>query len=160
MEAWKPGDPTSVLDQRGAGWYAKIVVPTLLALAEKRTTELVLSVDNNGLLPWLPERAIVELPVRIQDGQMQTPRVSEVPQDVQGMISRNCAYEMLAAEAIMEKDRDKAMRALLSNLLVSNFNQVRGILEQVWPGEVKHTFQMDIPRKEGSVTPFKVPTLY
>ncbi len=160
MEAWKPGDPTSVLDQRGAGWYAKIVVPTLLALAEKRTTELVLSVDNNGLLPWLPERAIVELPVRIQDGQMQTPRVSEVPQDVQGMISRNCAYEMLAAEAIMEKDRDKAMRALLSNLLVSNFNQVRGILEQVWPGETKHTFQMDIPQEEGSVTPFKVPTLY
>jgi alpha-galactosidase/6-phospho-beta-glucosidase family protein len=41
---------------------------------------------------------------------------------------------MLAAEAIAEHDRDKALHALMANLLVSNFNQARGILNQCWPG--------------------------
>ena len=145
---WEPGPPPQTLNQRGAVWYDKIVGPTLLALAEKGTTELVLSVDNEGSLPWLPEEAIVEVPVPIRDGELQQPRPASLPQDVQSMLAQNCAYEMLAAQAIAEEDRDKAMRALLSNLMVSNFNQVRGILSLIWPGEKTHQFESASPQQE------------
>lgn len=132
---WQPGTgkPPTTLNARGAVWYEKIVAPVLLALAEKRSGEFPLSVDNRGTLSWLPDNAIVEASVPIRDGQLGTPRRAELPPDVQAMLHRNCAYEMLAAEAIAEKDRDKALRALMSNLLVSNFSQARSILNLVWP---------------------------
>ena len=159
--SWKPGMPTGFVDQRGAAWYEKIVVPTLLALAEKQTTELVLSVDNNGALPWLPPDAIVEAAVPIVDGKLQPARGACLPQDIQAMLVQNCAYEMLAAEAIVEKDRDKALRALLSNLLVSNFNQARGILQLVWPGESKYSPKIEIaPASKQVADELKTPTLH
>jgi glycerol-1-phosphate dehydrogenase [NAD(P)+] len=159
--SWKPGMPTGFVEQRGAAWYEKIVVPTLLALAEKHTTELVLSVDNNGTLPWLPAEAIVEAAVPIVDGKLQPARGARLPQDIQAMMVQNCAYEMLAAEAIVEQDRDKALRALLSNLLVSNFNQARGILQLVWPGEGKYSPKIEIaPASKQATDELKTPTLH
>lgn len=167
MEAWQPGQPLSVLKKRGAAWYDKTVVPTLLTLSEKIPTELILSIQNKRLVSWLPEEAIVELPVNFENGILIGGRVpNNIPLDIQGMVTRNSAYESLAAEAIVEHDRNKAIRALQSNLLVSNFNQVRGILEQVWPNEQKNTFfQIDYPQaksnniEEGNID-FQVPTLH
>lgn len=154
--------PTSMVEQRGAVWYQKIVVPTLLAFAEKHTVEMVLSVDNNGVLSWLPDNAIVEVSVPIRDGVIGQPHSLQLPHDIQAMMAQNCAYEMLAAEAIVEKDRDKALRALLSNLLVDNFNQARGILQVVWPGEDKYVPIKEHPVQERQADPDElvVPSLY
>ncbi len=166
MEAWKPGQPFSVLKKRGAAWYDKIVVPTLLTLSEKKSTELILSIQNKRLVSWLPEEAIVELPVNFDKGLLIGGRVpNNIPLDIQSMVTRNSAYESLAAEAIVEHDRNKAIRSLQSNLLVSNFNQVRGILEQVWPNEQKNSFvQKDYPQVKGNskkeIIDFQVPTLH
>jgi glycerol dehydrogenase-like iron-containing ADH family enzyme len=84
-----------------------------------------------------------------------------MPQDIQAMMAQNCAYEMLAAEAIAENDRRKALRALEANLLVSSFNQARGILQVVWPGEEKFTPKRFVP-KIGKLVgdELKVPTLH
>jgi 6-phospho-beta-glucosidase len=159
--AWRPGTPPDMLKQRGAVWYDKIVVPTLLALAEKQTTELILSIDNHDSFDWLPKDAIIEGRVPVQDGKLGAVRSFDPPQDVKAMMSQNCAYETLAAQAIVEQDRDKALRALMANLLVSDFNQARGILNQVWPGEDKATFQsIDMREPEPGAEAFKVPTLY
>jgi 6-phospho-beta-glucosidase len=166
MEAWKPGQSLTVLKKRGAAWYDKIVVPTLLSLSEKKSAELILSIKNQGLVNWLPTDAIVELPVLFKHGRISARISSNIPQDIQGLVTRNCAYEMLAAEAIVEKDRGKALRALQSNLLVSNFNQVRGILEKVWPDEQKITFaRKDYPKKAEKISRefelgYQIPTLH
>jgi len=158
---WQPGDPPNMLKKRGAVWYDKIVVPTLLALAENQTTELILSTDNNDSFPWLPGDAIVEGRVPIQEGEMGAVCSFDPPQDVKAMMSQNCTYEMLAAQAIVEQDREKALRALMANLLVSNFNQARGILNLVWPGEDKINFKsFDLKQPENGSEAFKVPTLY
>jgi 6-phospho-beta-glucosidase len=159
--SWQPGTPPEMLKRRGAVWYDKIVVPALLALAEKQSTELILSTDNNGAFPWLSEDAIIEGQVPIHNGEMEKVHRFDPPQDVKAMISQNCAYEMLAAQAIVEQDRDKALRALMANLLVGNFNQARGILNLVWPGEDKASFKsIDLKKPAASGEAFKVPTLY
>jgi glycerol dehydrogenase-like iron-containing ADH family enzyme len=121
----------------------------------------VLSVDNLGTLPWLPEEAIVEVPVKVEHGELTQRRGAVLPMDIQGLITQNCAYEMLAAEAIAEKDRDKALRALRSNLLITNFNQARGILNLVWPDNEKERFQIQgLGVAQPSGLGFKVPALY
>jgi 6-phospho-beta-glucosidase len=130
---WKPGRAIPALAQRGAVWYEQIVIPTLLALAEKHTAELVLSVDNGEALPWLPPEAVIEAPVLLRGGQAGKPRVAELPPDIRSLVQRNAAYEMQAVQAVVEGDRDLALRALLSNLMVHSYDQAKGLLDAVWP---------------------------
>jgi 6-phospho-beta-glucosidase len=130
---WKPGQAIPGLAQRGAVWYEQIVIPTLLALAEEQTVELVLSVDNAETLPWLPSEAIIEAPVLLRGGQAGKPRVVELPADIRSLVQRNAAYEMLAVQAVVERDRDLALRALVSNLMVRSYDQAKGLLDVVWP---------------------------
>ena len=159
--SWQPGTRPEMLKRRGAVWYDKIVVPALLAFTEKQDKELVLSTDNNGTFPWLPDEAIIEAQIPIKGGELGKPRRINPPQDVKAMISQNCAYEMLAAQAIAEQDRDKALRALMANLLVNNFNQARGILNYVWPGEDKASFKsITLKEQPNNGDTFKVPTLF
>ncbi|MGD0707020.1 MAG: hypothetical protein ABSA51_01055 [Anaerolineaceae bacterium] len=132
MKAWKAGDSIAFLEERGAVWYEKIIAPTLLALGEKRTGELILSITNGQAIRWLPEDAIIEVSVPLKNGVLQNPRITEVPLDVQSMILRNSAFEMLTAQAVVEKDKNKASRALLANLLVDDYAQVKGILDKIW----------------------------
>jgi 6-phospho-beta-glucosidase len=156
---WKPGEKIAALSTRGAVWYDEIVVPTLLALAEHKTLELVLSVDNGDTLPWLAPQAIIEAPVPIRGGTPGKPRAADLPEDIRALIHRNAAYEALAVEAIVENDRAKALRALMSNLLVRSYNQAHGLLDVIWPEEARAavSIQRQSPKGEESM---KVPTLH
>jgi 6-phospho-beta-glucosidase len=156
---WKPGEKIVALNNRGAVWYDEIVVPTLLALAEHKTVEIVLSVDNGEALPWLAPQAILEAPVPIRGGMPGRPRAAELPEDIRSLIHRNAAYEMMAVEAIVESDRSKALRALMSNLMVHSYNQARGLLDMIWPEEARApiSIQYPVPR---AIEPMKAPVLH
>ncbi len=127
------GDLPESLSRRGAVWYEAIVVPTLIMLAERRSGELILSVDNSQTYPWLPAEAIIEAPVPIEDGIAQPPRTAHLPVDITAMVQANWVYETLAVEAIVEGDRRKALRALMSNRMVSSYDQAHGLLAAMWP---------------------------
>ncbi len=160
FRAWQPGTPPTMLARRGAVWYEKIVVPTLLALAERHTVELVLSVDNNGTIPWLPDDATIEAPVQIENGEVLATRGTDLPSIARAMTVQNCTYEMLTAQAIAERDRDKALQALLTNLLISNYNQARGILDLLWPAERQPQFIVQpLTKDEKTTASFKAPRL-
>ncbi len=156
---WRPGDKIAALNTRGAVWYDEIVVPALLALAEHRTVELVLSVDNGDALPWLSPQAILEAPVPIRGGVPGKPRTADLPEDIRALIHGNAAYEMLAVEAIVEDDRAKALRALMSNLMVHSYNQARGLLDVIWPESSPKGISIQRQAPKGD-EPMKAPTLH
>lgn len=126
------GEKPAALTRRRARWYEAIVAPVLLALVENRRAQFILNVVNNGAVPWLPAEAIVELPTLIENGRTRPLAAPSVPLDVQTLIQLNCAYEMLAVEAIVERDRAKALRALLINPIVHTYDQAAGVLEKAW----------------------------
>ncbi len=159
LRRWRPGAGIAALTRRGAGWYDEIVVPTLLALAEHRALELILSVDNGGTLPWIPPEAIIEAPVPVRDGAPGKPRPADLPEDIRALVHCNAAYEMLAVEAIVEGDRSKALRALMANLMVRSFNQARGLLDALWPDKPRRGIVINRMGAEGSA-PMKAPTLH
>lgn len=137
---WTPGSGLpSTLRQRGAVWYEKIVAPALLALAERRTATLPLNVENNGAISSLPDDAIVEALTTIVDGRVQSPAHVKLPLDVAALLGRHCAFEQLAAEAIVKRDRGKALRALLANPLVKSYDQAERVLQLVYHPETSLT---------------------
>ena len=166
LSKWQEGDDYSFLEKRSASWYETIIVPVMQSVLTGSNSDFILSVKNNGTIPWLSEDAIIETKTTLEKGKISrviTP--DNIPVDLKSLVSQNCTYEMLAAEAIVEHNRDKAIRALQSNLLVSNFNQVKAILEAVWPEEKKFTVNVEIGAEENRSNfekemGFDIPTLY
>jgi alpha-galactosidase/6-phospho-beta-glucosidase family protein len=56
-----------------------------------------------------------------------------LPPDLEALLLTNATFEMLWAEAILEKSFSKALRAMLANHLVTNYDQAKGLLEKIWP---------------------------
>jgi 6-phospho-beta-glucosidase len=130
--------PTA-LARRKARWYTAIVVPVLLALVEgvragaiDRGARFILNVVNGSTIPWLPAEAVVEVPTLLEGGRVRPLVPGPVPPDVKALVQANCAYEMLAVEAIVEHDRAKALRALLINPIVHTYDQAAAVLDRAW----------------------------
>jgi len=126
------GNRPTALERRGAIWYQAIVAPVIVALAEGRPGRFILNVRNGQAIPWLPSEAIVEVPTLLENGEAQPLATGPVPPEVRALIEANCAYEMLAARAIVERDRALALRALLISPFKHTYDQAVAVLERVW----------------------------
>ena len=136
-QARATGERPAALAKRKARWYDAIVAPVLLAFAESavngaRSWPFILNVVNHHTVPWLPPEAIVETPVLVQHGRGRALAACDAPPEVKAWVQGNCAYEMLAVEAIVERDRVKAARALLLNPMGITYDQAVTIVERAW----------------------------
>jgi 6-phospho-beta-glucosidase len=122
-----------IYSRRGANWYRLIVVPVLLGLMRDSRQPFIVNTDNQGTIAWLPPEAIIEVPCVVGASGAHPLTVGPVPADVRAFLVRNCAYEMLAVRAIVERSYDGALRALMLNPLIHNATQARAVLERVWP---------------------------
>jgi 6-phospho-beta-glucosidase len=127
------GRKPASLERRRAGWYRAIIAPILMALVERETRKLVLNIINGTAIPWLPAEAVVEVPCLVEAGAIHPLATGPAPSDVRAMLIRNCTYEMLAVEAIVARDRAKALRALMLNPMVGSYSQAAAVLELSWP---------------------------
>lgn len=132
---WDSGEKPAILAQRGAVWYQEIIVPALLSMMRDDGRTYVVNVTNNGLVSWLPPEAIIEVPCTVGRVGANPLAPADVPLDIRAMIQVNCAYEMMAVEAIVEGSYEKALRALMLNSMVRDYRQAKGILEFIWPKE-------------------------
>ena len=126
------GHKPAGLARRKARWYKAIIAPVMVALVEGQVSRFVLNVVNGQVIPWLPPAAVVEVPALLEGGRVRPLAVGPVPPDVRALVQANCTYEMLAVEAIVERDRAKALRALLMNPMIHSYDQAAGVLERAW----------------------------
>jgi 6-phospho-beta-glucosidase len=126
------GQKPEGLARRKARWYKAIIAPVMIALVEGRACQFVLNVVNGPIISWLPPDAVIEIPVLLEDGRIRPLAVGPVPPDVKALVQTNCTYEMLAVEAIVERDRAKALRALLMNPMIHTYDQAAQVLGRAW----------------------------
>ena len=120
------------LNQRGAHWYGAIVVPVMLAHANDANQVFILNIVNGTAIPWMPAHAIVETPSLVTGHGFVPLEPSEAPLDLQAMVRLNATFEMLWAEAVVEKDYGKALRAMMLNHLVHDLDTAKAILKEIW----------------------------
>ena len=125
--------------KRNAIWYRVVIAPVLAALIEGKArpaavvpARFLLNVTNGETLPWLPAAAVIETPSIIACGEIRPLAARATPPFVKTLVQRNCAYEMAAAEAIVEHDRSKALQALLLNPIVHTYDQAAAVLDRIW----------------------------
>jgi 6-phospho-beta-glucosidase len=130
------GEKPAGLAKRKARWYRAIIAPIMLALAEGRSGQFIVNMVNSAcgssVISWLPPEAIIETTALVQGKRFRPLAPGAVPPEVKALIQQNCAYEMLAVEAIVERDRAKALRALLLNPIIHTYEQAAQTLDKAW----------------------------
>jgi 6-phospho-beta-glucosidase len=127
-----PEDVARIVAHREPHWYEEIVVPVIAACLGQ-ATRLVVQVTNEDNDPRLPAQQAIEVAARVEGAELEVEAPPELPPDCRAVLEENAAYEQLAVEAIVERDRGKALRALVLNPLVGSVTKAAGVLEQVWP---------------------------
>ena len=82
------------------------------------TPPRVVNMRNDGLLSFLPDDHVVEVPARFVDGRFVAEPVAPLPDDISGLIGAVAAYERLALDAAVHGGRDRVVRALRAHPLV------------------------------------------
>jgi alpha-galactosidase len=87
-----------------------------------------LDLPNEGLIPNLPEDAIVEVPGMISGLGVRGLNVPPLPEPIAELCRRELAYSSLVVDACYHGDKDLALQALLFDPMVNDIDRARAIL--------------------------------
>ena len=119
----------ALLEERGGAFYSDAAAALVASLHAGTGDVQVVNLRNDGAIPGLPDDAVVEIPAAIdRDGAHPLP-VAPLEPDMLALVEHAKGYEILAARAAVTGDRRIALRALMSNPLVGDFDLARPLLE-------------------------------
>jgi 6-phospho-beta-glucosidase len=122
----------ALLGERGGAYYSEAAVG-LIASLHGLDPDAVHSVNmrNNGTLPFLPDRAVIEVSARAGlDGPAPLP-VRPLAPDLAGLVAHVWGYEELALEAALHGGRDRVYHALLAHPLVGQHEYADALADKL-----------------------------
>jgi len=127
----KLDEKPALLATRGGAFYSEAAAQLITSLHDGAGDVQVVNVRNEGALPDVAADAVVEIPARIdRDGAHPLP-LRPLDPDMLGLVQAAKAYEMLTIEAARSGDRKVALRALMANPLVRNWDIAHPLLEEL-----------------------------
>ena len=132
--------PSINIGRRGAQWYSAIVVPVLEAFINNRGSSWVVNVTNNQHVSWLSPGTVIEVPATVDCNGAHISSVAAhlLADDLRTLLISQSTYEALAVEAIVEHDRELALRALVTHPIMRSVDRAERVLEAVWPSGGVH----------------------
>ena len=121
----------ALLEQRGGAYYSEAAVDLVASLLGDRGDTQVVNVRNDGVLPFLPDDAVVEVPCRVGASGAQPLPVAPLAPLYAGLVGHVFGYEELALEAAVRGGRDRVVRALLAHPLVGQLDLAEGLADRL-----------------------------
>ncbi len=106
------------LERRGGAFYSEAAVELLAAMRDTHAPARVVNLRNDGVLPFLPDDHVIEVPASFRDGRFVAEPVAPLDDDVRGLIAAVAGYERLALDAAVHGGRDRVLRAMRAHPLV------------------------------------------
>jgi alpha-galactosidase/6-phospho-beta-glucosidase family protein len=106
------------LEERGGAYYSEAAVQLAASLLTGRGDAQVVNVRNDGALPFLDDRAVVEVPARITSAGPVPLPVPPLEPLFSGLVAHVSGYEELALDAALRGGVDRVADALLAHPLV------------------------------------------
>ncbi|MDR0783816.1 MAG: 6-phospho-beta-glucosidase [Propionibacteriaceae bacterium] len=122
------------LAERGGAYYSEAAVNLMASLMTDRRDRQVVNVRNDGVLPFLPDDHVIEVPARIGSSAITTddsPARRPLDDAAAGLIAHVAAYERLALEAATRGGRDRLVAALLAHPLVGQFDKANKLADEL-----------------------------
>jgi 6-phospho-beta-glucosidase len=127
-------DPTldtkpELLERRGGAFYSEAAAALIASLHAGTGDVQVVDVRNDGALPGLPDDAVVEVPARVDAGGARPLPLAPLAPELLGLVQQAKAYERLAVQAAVSGGRTVALKALLANPLVRDYDVAAPLLD-------------------------------
>lgn len=123
------GTERTAEDVEGGG-YEGVALALMGAIARDEPATLILNVRNRGVIPGLPDEAVVEVPCLVTAAGPATLPVSPLRGRELGLVQQVKAVDELVIRACREGSASLAVRALASHPLVDSVTVAR----QLWRG--------------------------
>ncbi|BAJ31254.1 MULTISPECIES: 6-phospho-beta-glucosidase [Kitasatospora] len=113
-----------LLGQRGGAFYSEAAVQLIASLlgTDHRTTVQVVNTRNDGILPFLPDDAVIEVPATVDATGVRPLPQRPLEPLYAGLIASVTAYEHLALDAALHGGRDRVFDALLAHPLIGQID--------------------------------------
>ncbi len=117
-----------LLEERGGAFYSDAAAALVASLHAGTNDIQVVNMRNDGAIPNLPDDAVVEVAARVdREGAHPLP-VDPLPPEMLGLVQHAKAYELLTARAAMSGDRGEALKALMTNPLIGDYDTAKPLL--------------------------------
>ncbi|MGO2520472.1 MAG: 6-phospho-beta-glucosidase [Microbacterium sp.] len=107
-----------ILERRGGAFYSEAAIQVLAMMQGTDPVSRVVNLRNDGMLPFLPDDHVIEVPARFNGGAFVAEPVAPLPDDIRGLVSAVAGYERLALDAAVHGGRDRVLRAMRAHPLV------------------------------------------
>jgi 6-phospho-beta-glucosidase len=119
----------ALLEQRGGAFYSEAAVGLVRSLATGDGRVHEVDVRNAGTLDGLAQDDVVEVPARVDRGEILALPQRPLAPELLGLAQHVAAYERLAAQAGAAQDLELARKALLAHPLIGQHALVEELLE-------------------------------
>ncbi|MET0801233.1 MAG: 6-phospho-beta-glucosidase [Actinomycetota bacterium] len=118
-----------LLEERGGAFYSDAAAALVASLHADTDDEQVVNVRNEGAIANVPDDDVVEVPARIDALGAHPVATEPLASEMLGLVQHAKAYERLAIDAATSGSRATALKALLANPLVGDYERARPLLE-------------------------------
>jgi 6-phospho-beta-glucosidase len=120
-----------LLEKRGGAYYSEAAAALVTSLLTGDGGHHYVDVRNNGTIAGLPDEAVVEVPAHVDRAGAHPVEVPPLAPEFLGLVQAVTAYEVLAVEAARTGNRSVALRALLANPLVRQWDVAVAVLDEI-----------------------------
>ena len=128
----------ALLEQRGGAYYSEAAAALVTSLLTGDRAHHYVNVRNNGSVAGLPDDAVVEVPATVDRAGAHPVPIAPLAPELLGLVQTVTAYEVLTIQAARTGDRRVAVRALLANPLVRQWDRAVPLLDALLEANRQH----------------------
>ena len=113
-------------------------VRMLISMWKNRGTLHYGNVRNNGVIPNLPDEAIVEVPVIADAAGIRAMEVGPLPQSVLGLVQARCAFFELLADAAIQKSKAITLQCLMADMNTTSIPRARECVDEMFETQAEY----------------------
>ena len=103
------------------GSYAGVALDFIRAKEQGKTVQMVMSIPNDGAISFLKDSDVCELSCTVDKNGVHPHKAQNIPEMQKNLILTVKQYENLTVEAIIKKDKNKAVQALMIHPLICSY---------------------------------------
>jgi 6-phospho-beta-glucosidase len=128
----------TLLEERGGAYYSNAAAALIASLQADTGDVQVVDVRNDGAIPGLADDDVVEVACTVDASGAHPLPLDELAPDMLGLVQHVKAYERLTIRAALSGSRDDALRALMANPLVGDYDIASPLLDALLEANRRH----------------------
>ncbi|MCL6454170.1 MAG: alpha-galactosidase [Alicyclobacillus sp.] len=123
------------IELENSGEYASIIIESMVT---NRPAVIYGNVLNEGLISNLPANGVVEVACLVDRNGIHPCKFGNLPEHLAALCRSNMAFFELSVQAVLERDKDKALHALMVDPLTSavcSLEEIKAMFDELFEAE-------------------------